>query len=322
MNFKKAFYPLLICSAFAQNPVILDQKVANIGKHILLLSDLEDFQKTLSLRRSLDPLIGLSPLAEYSQPKDIPLDKIIDYLIEEFVIYNQFTPSEMETENEITRMLSNARTNRKELEAFLKSQNFIFEDYKNIIKTSIAKKNLIERELRSRIYVSEEELKNELFNHSRKQGREVQAYELKMIAITPSKSKAQAKERIEKAYRILKNTQHAFEAIAKEYSNAHSASSGGDLGFLTPEQTRPSFQKQLASLQIGQISPVFEDEGTFYIIKLCDIQTQKNQNEEEKEILRIKLIEKKTQYQIELWLQKAKGTLFINKSLVSKKGSS
>ncbi|MFH1678661.1 MAG: peptidylprolyl isomerase [Candidatus Omnitrophota bacterium] len=67
-----------------------------------------------------------------------------------------------------------------------------------------------------------------------------------------------------------------FDALARQYSRAQSASSGGDLGFIKKGQRGADFSQfdDVAfspSLTAGQLSSIFKGKGGYYILKVQEI---------------------------------------------------
>jgi len=65
-----------------------------------------------------------------------------------------------------------------------------------------------------------------------------------------------------------------FEKLATDKSTCPSAEQGGDLGYITPGQTVPEFEKVAFSLETGEISGIVETEFGFHIIKCEEIQEE------------------------------------------------
>ncbi len=59
-----------------------------------------------------------------------------------------------------------------------------------------------------------------------------------------------------------------FATTAKERSISASASKGGDLGIVKPGEKFESFDKAIAALDEGQVSPIFKGPDGYYIVKI------------------------------------------------------
>ncbi len=86
-----------------------------------------------------------------------------------------------------------------------------------------------------------------------------------------AEEQAAAKQRIDSIYNALVNGAD-FADMARRFSQDGSAANGGDLNWITPGRTVPSFEKAAYELQVGQMSkPVLTDFG-YHIIKMNDRQ--------------------------------------------------
>ncbi len=59
-----------------------------------------------------------------------------------------------------------------------------------------------------------------------------------------------------------------FVQMAKDYSDAKDAGTGGDLGFITKNQILKEIEQQAFATKTGKLSPVFETEFGFHIVKV------------------------------------------------------
>ncbi|PIE59447.1 MAG: hypothetical protein CSA32_03590 [Desulfobulbus propionicus] len=95
-----------------------------------------------------------------------------------------------------------------------------------------------------------------------------------LLKLGQNNTAEQKKELEEKARIILAKAQKGedFAALAQQYSEGPSKSSGGDLGFFTKGQMVPAFDKAVFSIQPGEVTgPVLTSFG-YHIIKLEEIQ--------------------------------------------------
>lgn len=61
-----------------------------------------------------------------------------------------------------------------------------------------------------------------------------------------------------------------FQALARQYSGAASATSGGDAGWVLSGELRPEVESMLQSMEPGRISPPIRVPGGFYLVALRD----------------------------------------------------
>ena len=98
---------------------------------------------------------------------------------------------------------------------------------------------------------------------------------------TSDAEKTRARQRIDEALQKLKGGAD-FAAVAKEYSNAPTASAGGEQNeWLYDENIDPVLKENIFKLRTDEISNVFEYEGGYYVVKLRQKEDKKQKNFEE-----------------------------------------
>lgn len=297
-------------TAFSKTQVI-DRLQASINDDIVLLSDISHFRKTLSLRKQIDPLFIDSPLSKQTQLSDA---EILEYLIQEKTITVYFPVVDEEVEQEIRSIESKNRIDRKTLMTALSQQGVIFDDYFELIRSSIAKRKLIDRDIRTRVFISDDDIKNYYYNTVSKKDVSY-AYNLKMITITPShfSSPQVARDTAKEALNAIKAGK-SFEEVAKKYSDAPSATNGGDIGFFSESEMSPIIKKEVKKLKPGQVSEVLGTSEThFFIIKIAGLRSNRDQQyEKDKENYRLQLASQEYRRQVDLWLERKKTEAFVH----------
>jgi peptidyl-prolyl cis-trans isomerase SurA len=299
-------------------PVVLDRLEASVNSALILLSDVKRFRETLRLRAQLDPLFAGTTIASKGAAS---ADKeIVEFLINEKIISSQFPANDSDVEQEITSIQANNRISRDQLKSALKEQGFSFDDYFELIRASIGKRNLIERDIRTKVTISDDDVKNYFYNHYSQAGggAAARAFHLKIIAVSGKsyKNMAGAREVADRARKSIEGGE-AFEDVAKRVSDDPSAESGGDLGTLTEDQIAPLIKEQLKKLKVGELSAVFGGgkSGAFFLLKLVDVKTSDTDRlEKVKEEIRNQLYAGEYQHQIALWLDRQRQNAFIHRA--------
>jgi parvulin-like peptidyl-prolyl isomerase len=320
MSFGKVVAPFLLLAVLAAGtalaaPVVLDRLEASVNSSLILLSDVKKFRETVKLRQQLDPIFAGTAVA--SKGDGAPPNEIVEFLIDERLITQAFPVNDTEAEQQINTIQSNNHIDRPTLKKTLEDQGFAFEDYFELIRSSASKMNLIDRDIRPKVSVSDDDVKNYFYNHYIKDKSTPMSYRLLIISVSPKNYKTPADAR-ETAQRALKDIRggEGFEEVAKRVSDDGSAQAGGDLGVLTEDQMSPAIREQVKKLQIGQVSDVFGSSETgFFVIKLSDLQTgesdrlAKLSNE-----IRSQLTAAEYRHQIELWIDRTRQTAFIHRA--------
>ena len=194
----------LSLTSYAKQGSMLDRMEATINSDIILRSDVEAFRRSLDLRAQLDPLFAGTSVA--SQGKNATNRDIVNFLIEERLIAQSYPVSDTDAETEINLIQANNKISRDQLTAAIKQQGFSFPEYFNLIKVSTSKRNLIDRDIRTRVQITDDDVKNHFFNHYLEGSKSILGYRLKMITVSPSNYKraSAAKEVATRALQALR----------------------------------------------------------------------------------------------------------------------
>jgi peptidyl-prolyl cis-trans isomerase SurA len=310
-----SFSLALLCLATAAPAATLDRLEASVNSSLILLSDVRNFRETAALRAQLDPLFAGTPVA--AQGASAPTSDIVDFLINERMILQAFPVTDAEVEQEITSIQTNNRIDRPGLKAALHEQGYRFEDYFELIRVSAAKRNLIDRDIRTKVTISDDDVKNYFYNHYAKSASAPVSYRVRIISLSPStyKTTAALREAAQGALKALRAGE-PFEEVAKRVSDDPTAPSGGDLGTLTDSEMSPLVREALKKLKIGEVSPlVSSPQGGYIILKLVDVASAETERfNKMKDEIRNQLATAEYAHQIQLWLERQRQSTFIHRA--------
>ena len=306
-----AVFGLSLFSVFEAEAGLLDRLEASVNSELILRSDISHFRRTVPLRKQLDPLFQGTQVEKHGRKASNR--QIVNFLINEKVILSKFPVSKQEVEDEIRKIQTNNRVSREALISALKAQGFVFDDYFQLIKSSVAKKKLIDSEIRSKVSVSDDDVKNYFYNQY--EGKKTaRSYRIQIITVEPDKHSS-GKEALEIAQQALNDIQggESFAKTAKKYSDSPNAEEGGDLGFLSSENISPTIAKELKNLKVGQTSKILGGSDTqYFIIRLADIKSGEDEKLKQlKEKIRAQLLAKEFQQQIHLWIDRERQNAFV-----------
>jgi peptidyl-prolyl cis-trans isomerase SurA len=291
-------------------PLLLDRLEASVNSAIILKSDVDAFRRTLKLRAQLDPLFaGTTVAAKGDKASE---GEIVAFLVSEKIIAQQFPVTDREVEDEINSIQNNNKIDRAGLRRALGEQGFSFEQYFELIRTSASKRNLIDRDIRSKVAVSEDDVKNYFYNHFSQAKGTARSYGLQIITVSTRayKTPSAARDVARRAVQALRSGE-AFDEVARRYGTDGT----GDLGVVTEDQMSPLVREQLKKLKIGQTSDVFGGAaaGAFFIVRLNDIKSGEGDRfEKMKEEIRGQLVASEFQHQIQLWLERQRQQAFVH----------
>ncbi|MDK7178503.1 peptidylprolyl isomerase, partial [Micrococcus luteus] len=98
---------------------------------------------------------------------------------------------------------------------------------------------------------------------------------------------------------------------AEKYSDDSSAPIGGDIGWITPGQADPAFEKAADSLQIGQISEPVRSSFGWHLIEVMERRTEDKQASVRKSLANEAIFEERAAAVLEDWIEQLRGRTFI-----------
>ncbi len=299
------FLLMILTSSLVQAET-LERLEASVNNQLVLKSDIGKFKKTVTLRAQLDPLFAGTDLAKKGiQATDT---EIVDFLVNEKLITTAFPVSDAEVEQELNTIQAANRINREQLRGALTAQGFKFDDYFELIRIGASKRNLIDRDIRTKVSITDDDVKNQYYNRYAKDAKAPQAYHIRIIT-TPVKKDAQ-----DARAELVKGK--PFAEVAKKYSKDPSAENGGDLGVSSEEQMAAPIRKQIKKMRVGETSAILGNAKTqFFIIRLDDI--QKAEDAKFKALsdqIRGGLANVEYQRQLTLWFERQRDLAFIHRA--------
>ncbi|HET6421096.1 MAG TPA: peptidylprolyl isomerase [Geobacteraceae bacterium] len=153
----------------------------------------------------------------------------------------------------------------------LKNQGISFEEYKSQLREQLEKLRLISMEVRSKIQISEKDIRDYYTTNPEKFEKE-EIYHARLITLNiPADATEAEKKRIRDSissiYAEAKSGKN-FEELARKYSQDPSAKDGGDLGAFKKGEMLPEFDNVLAKLKPGEISEPFATQSGIHVVKL------------------------------------------------------
>jgi len=193
------------------------------------------------------------------------------------------------------------------------------------IRADIAWGHVVRRKLRPQINISESEIDLALNQIAHGSGKVLyHIAEIFLSVQNPSKEKNVRNEADKLVTQLMKGA--SFADIARKFSQAPGASSGGDLGWVQEDQMDPELDKALGKMKPNQISPPIRSAKGYHILFLRGLQrnadvptdpkTGTNKNDEaSREQIATKLGIKRLGQMAERYLRDLRSTAFIDRRM-------
>jgi len=277
-------------SVSAQEPELIDRIVAVVNNDIITLYDLnrafKPYEENIKALR-YPPEKERETL--FQVRKDL-LDQLIDgKLADQEIERAQISVSEGDIDSTIERLKETRSFTDEQLREGLSRQGMTMEEYRQEIKEQILRTKLVNREVKSKIVITSEDVKAYYDNH-RDQYAGKKGYYLFNIFVrlsagagTSERENAMAEIR---DVRARLNQGVPFEEMVNELKNSTSRVQGTDLGLYSLEELSEQLQEAVSKLKAGEYSETIDTEFGPQIVYVQKIQetTTKSFDEIEAEI--------------------------------------
>jgi peptidyl-prolyl cis-trans isomerase SurA len=157
--------------------------------------------------------------------------------------------------------------------AKLEQDGVSYKKFREEIRNELTFSRLREREVDSKLVVSDGEVDNYLAMQARLAGKGDEFHLAHIMVLVPEQATADkieaSRKRAEEALAKLKAGTD-FAQVAAQYSDAQDAMQGGNLGFRTAERIPGMFLEALDKMKPGDLSAVMRGPNGFHILKLIE----------------------------------------------------
>jgi len=250
--------------------VVVDRIVAVVNDDLVTLYDLN---KTFQPYEENIRALGYAPEREretlFKLRTDL-LNRLIDRKLTDQVIKkNNIEVSEEEIDTTLERLKEARSLTDESLRAGLAQQGLTLEEYRNNIKQQLLRNKLVNREIKSKIVITEDDIKIYYDAHREKYAGETKYHIWNIFIRLPEfaveSTKSLALEKMDAV--ITKLTQgRAFESLAAEDSDSPTAPKGTDLGLYRLDELSPQLQKAVEVMKAGDFSSILETDMGYQII--------------------------------------------------------
>ena len=261
-------------AVWAQSPVQLDRVLVVVNDEAVTQWDMNEQRR-----------IVLSQLkaSNIQPPSNDVLDKqvlerlIVERALLQFAKDTGIRVDDTTVERTILRVAEENKLKPDEFRKVLEREGIPYANYREDIRRQIIVQRVREREVDSKVTVSDAEVDNYLATLASQAGGEDE-YLLSHIYITvPEQATPDVVEaRRQRAAEALTEVRSGkdFAQIAAAYSNAPDASSGGDLGWRTAARLPSVFAEIVRKMKPGEVSGVLRSAGGFHVVKLADVRNR------------------------------------------------
>ena len=259
----------LFAHAVAAGPVEVDRIVAVVNSDVITLSELR--QRLEQVSRQLTKQGTALPSRDVLE-RQVLERQVMEKLQVQLANETSLKVDDITLDRALGRIAENNKLSMTEFRKALEKDGLTWERFREEVRNEILLTRLREREVDSRIVISDAEITNFLSHPENTVSQE--EYNLSHILLrapegaTPEQL-ARLRERAEAvAARVARG--EPFDKLAASYSDAPDALSGGNLGWRGADRMPALFAEAVAQLKPGETSPILRSAAGFHIVRMID----------------------------------------------------
>jgi peptidyl-prolyl cis-trans isomerase SurA len=252
---------------------IVERIVAVVNNDVITLSELEEASKRLIEQVQQSSLPAEREEKEQKARRAV-LDQLIENkLLEQEIKNKKVEVSERDIDAAIEQILRQNQVNENELKEILAKDGITLSTYRRRLHDDIGKMRLINREIKSKIVIKEEDLRNK---YQDTLARFTEPAEVKVQQIFFVVPRLATEEKIaairKEALSILERARSGedFAELAEKYSQGPEAREGGVLGFFKHNELRPELEESAFKLQVGEVSGLIKSPEGLHILRVLE----------------------------------------------------
>lgn len=268
---------LLVNDVQADSPEVVDRIVAVVNDEIITLYDLNKELKPYEENiKALGYDADKTRETLFKLRSDL-LSKLIDRkLTDQQIKKNNIDVSSKEIDRAIERIKEMRSYTDEDLRAGLAEQGLTMEEYRESLKQQLLRSNLVNREIKSKIVVTTEEIEKYYNTHQEKYAGKTK-YHIWNIAIQFSQfandtEKQMAYQKMSTVLSQLKQGR-SFKSIVSETPNTPGTPKGTDLGLYQLDELSADLQSVVSGMSAGQYSSILSFASGYQIIFVEEILT-------------------------------------------------
>jgi peptidyl-prolyl cis-trans isomerase SurA len=269
--------------AWAQAPARADANAVALDRVLVVVNDEAITQWDMNEQRRI--LLQQMKASKIQPPSNDVLEKqvlerlIIERAVLQYAKETGIRVDDTTVERTILRVAEENKLPPEDFRKVLEREGIPYANYREDIRRQIIIQRVRDREVDSKVTVSDAEVDNYLATVASQAGGEDE-YLLSHIYVTvPEQASpdvvAASRRRAEQALTEVKSGKD-FAEVAATYSSASDASSGGNLGWRTRARLPTVFADVVRSMKPGEVSGILRSAGGFHVVKLVE---ERNRNQ-------------------------------------------
>ena len=260
---------LLPAHAAPARPVAVDRIVAVVNNEVITTLELRE--RVQQAQRQLARQGTALPPAEVFE-RQVLERLVLERAQQQLAAETSLKVDDATLERAIGRIADNNRMSMTDLRLALEKDGITWNRFRDQIRSEILLTRLRERDVDSRVVVTDAEIENFLTNNADAlSGEEFHVAHI-LVRVPEGATMQQQSERLARAESVIERLRAGedFGRIAASYSDAPDGLSGGDLGWRGRDRLPVLFADAVRQMQPGEVSKVIRSPAGFHIVKLVE----------------------------------------------------
>jgi peptidyl-prolyl cis-trans isomerase SurA len=294
---------------------IVERIVAVVNNDVITLSELEEAGKRLFEQVQQSSLPAEREEKLQKARREV-LDQLIENkLLEQEVKNRKVEVAERDVDAAVQQIMQQNQASENELKEMLAKEGITLSIYRRRIHDELVKMRLINREIKSKIVIKEEDLRKNYQDNLAKFTDPAEVKVQQVFLVIPQLATEERVASIRKeALSILERARKGedFAELAGKYSQGPEAREGGVLGFFKHNELRPELEESAFKLRIGEVSGVIKTPEGFHILRVLERKGGEPKPFAEVESqIRDELMQAESEKQFQEWMKALKKKAYI-----------
>jgi peptidyl-prolyl cis-trans isomerase SurA len=249
--------------------IVLDRIAAVVNDEVITRNELEE-RLRFAMRQLREQ--GTPPPPRETLEKQLLERMVSDRVQLQFAKETGLRVDDVELDRAIGRIAQDNKLSPQQLRQVLQKDGIPFNKFREDIRSEIIMTRLREREVDTKIVVTESEIDNFLALQQRADVEDDYNVSHILVVVPENASPEQIqtrRARAEEAYAQLKKGAD-FRQVAAAFSDAPDALQGGNMGWRQSSRLPTIFTEALKPLRGGELSPILRSANGFHILRLND----------------------------------------------------
>jgi peptidyl-prolyl cis-trans isomerase SurA len=250
--------------------VPVDRVVAIVNDEAITQHDMDDAKRVVMQQMKQQ---NVQPPAPDVLDKQVLERLITERSLMQYAKETGLRVDDTQIERAIQRIAQDNKMTADEFRKALASENIAYAKYRDDIRNELVVQRLREREVESRLTVSDAEVEHYLTTLKAQSTGDSEYQLAHILVLVPEQASADQIEakrrRAEEALKAIRGGAD-FGQVAAGFSDASDALRGGNLGWRAGARLPTVFSEQVRKMKPGEVSPVLRSASGFHIVKLID----------------------------------------------------